>query len=206
MTTPLFLSSFYCPANCKASGILCPTCEIFILKNEKRLLQEQIQFLTQAQSEELLIPYYAEQLIEKYIIIYLKYQLCSTTIPDIPLSYLSNTYFITITFDPTRFGVANPPEQEEQYILYQLARIIKKGFCFSFFGCFEKHKNGITHSHLIMHSNYRVEVYDLLKRAFTNNPRNRVAIDIGNAHQTKSISYIIKESNKYFKYNNTIGT
>lgn len=111
---------------------------------------------------------------------------------SIPDGMLSNTYFITLTFDPDKFGANNPPEDEENYIRYILAKLCSKEKVFNIYGCFEQFQTGITHSHLIMHTNYIDEIRKELKLAFTNNPRNRVAIQIGPAHKTKSIEYINK--------------
>lgn len=127
---------------------------------------------------------------------------------DIPDEYLRNTYFITLTFDPDKFGTNNPSEDEENYILYILAKQCKRDRIFNIYGCFEQFKTGITHAHLIMHTNFIDEIRKELKLALTNNPRNRNSIDIGPAHKTKAIDYINKSDDghkiydpkKYFYY------
>lgn len=179
---------------CSGTSIACHKC--IIANQHKRivLLEERIRFLEQSNNVLLKVPHWLEQYSLEWIE-------RSTTKENIVIdtSVLSNTYFITITFDPAKFGVANQRDEEETYILSHLANIYRQDWCFRFYGCFEQHKNGTTHAHLIMHTNYRHEIFVYLKRQFTDNPRNTHAIDIGMAHQTKSIPYIQKESVNYFK-------
>jgi len=112
---------------------------------------------------------------------------------------IETTYFITITFDPDKFSNYNDPNKEEDYILYILAQLYKNENIKNFYGCFEKHKTGKIHSHLI------ATIYDItpfrtsIKKSFTNNMRNLRAVDIGTYKLNKSIDYINKEE-EYKKY------
>jgi len=96
-------------------------------------------------------------------------------------SCLSNMYFYTITFDPDRFGGAVYLDSERDYILHKLALLLRDDLIFTGYGCFECHKNGKSHAHVILHTNEPKKVYTVLKKCFTNNPYNKCAIDYGPA-------------------------
>lgn len=160
------------------------------LINENQKLKQQIAYLTRTNNEILYLKYYEKMLITDYI-----------KESNKPIDYewqpVKQYKFITITFDPEKFGINNSPELEKQYILHKLAYLKKSDLCQSFYGCFEFHKSGSIHAHLIMCTNYDKEVYKYLKQQFTDNPRNRHAIDYCLA-KVKAQQYIEKESDHYF--------
>lgn len=106
--------------------------------------------------------------------------------------------FITLTFDPKRFGDCNEPEEEQLYLLHLINQAYEKELLLpTIYGCFEKHKNGSIHAHFIGTVRYANEHVMNLKKFFkarlTDNPYNRNAVDIGNYRFKKSIEYINKE-------------
>lgn len=111
------------------------------------------------------------------------------------LSYLK---FITITFDPDKFGSVNEDIREKEYILSVLYRL--KSYYTFIYGCFEYHKSGTVHSHLIMHTSV-ANMKQMLRPYFTNNPKNKIVIDVGPAKMPQSITYINKESKDFYYYN-----
>jgi len=62
-------------------------------------------------------------------------------------------YFMTITFDPERFDnlIFTTEQQQKDYILASLYEF--KDRINFIYGCFEKHKNGIIHTHMIINFN-----------------------------------------------------
>lgn len=90
---------------------------------------------------------------------------------------INNVWFITITFDPSRFndlGLDLP--QEEQYILYKVA-LAHNQLLFNWcYGCFELQSNGTTHAHLMCNSYNPQELNQFLKEQFTYNMRNQICI------------------------------
>lgn len=157
-------------------------------------LENQLHFIYSVGHEDLELSYDKIQKIDKYI----DQRKCYKTLPEFNWLPIPHFKFITITFDPQRFGINNDPDKEKNYILWHLTRIQKQQWCTTYSGCFEKQKNGTIHAHLIMGTNYEIEVYKYLKKQFTNNPNNRVAIRIDPA-KTKAMEYIRKESDHYFQ-------
>ncbi len=104
---------------------------------------------------------------------------------DVPQPFIYReefTYkFITLTFDPTRFDQLDASSEESQklYILNSLYLI--KWDIKEMYGCFEKHKSGIIHSHLIM-SARDFERWDdmktLLNKSFSSRHYNEHAVDV----------------------------
>jgi len=183
---------------CKSSNDICLQCQIIELKIENKLLKEKIVYFNGDSSEALNIPSYFP--LNKYIDIYPSSDLPYINPNNETLFFpIETTYFITITFDPDKFSNYNDPNKEEDYILYILAQLYKNENIKNFYGCFEKHKTGKIHSHLI------ATIYDItpfrtsIKKSFTNNMRNLRAVDIGTYKLNKSIDYINKEE-EYKKY------
>ena len=94
----------------------------------------------------------------------------------------SELYFMTITFDPERFDnlIFTTSEQQKKYILYSLYKFTDHiNFMY---GCFEKHQNGIIHSHILINFNdykeFNEKYFKQLKSRFTRNLRNKYTIDI----------------------------
>lgn len=120
------------------------------------------------------------------------------------------TFNYTITFDPNRFsllGTNNP--QEEAYILLQLSFAMKDGLTNHIYGCFEVTQAGVTHAHLNADTYQPVELYQFLKKRFTNDMRNHKCIVYGIAKEPNSIDYINKiedgkgtENKTWYQLNN----
>lgn len=157
-------------------------------------LEQQIAFMTGTSSEQLELSYDQKMKIEKYI----TERKVATNLPPFYWLPIPHFKFITITFDPAKFGLNNEPSKEKNYILWHLTRIRKYGWCTCFSGCFEKQQNGTIHAHLIMGTNYQTDVYKYLHKQFTDNPRNKVAIRIDPA-KIRAMEYIRKESDHYFQ-------
>lgn len=106
--------------------------------------------------------------------------------------------FITLTFDPQKFGCSNDPESERNYMLNIILAAARLSYLSSVYGSFELHKNGTVHTHLIakVHSQ---DLYYFLKKKLTDNPKNRNAVDEGPARFPNCIQYIEKESKNYYK-------
>lgn len=57
--------------------------------------------------------------------------------------------FITLTFDPQKFGCSNDPESERNYMLNIILAAARRSYVSAVYGSFELHKNGTVHTHLI---------------------------------------------------------
>ena len=121
-----------------------------------------------------------------------------------------NCYFMTITFDPKRFDNFHLVSSDEQkkYILYQLHKY--RHHMSFIYGCFEKHKNGVIHSHIIMNpvdeDYFRQNCLKKLKSAFTRNAYSKITIDYQLVKSVdKTIEYIDnggKEKYGFFRHYN----
>lgn len=119
---------------------------------------------------------------------------------------LSFYKFLTITFDPTKFGHYNNIEAEKNYILYTLRMLTKKNVITQLSGCFEFQKNGTTHAHvLIRTSSENKKIEELLRPYYTDNKRNVRAIQCVPARFPTCIQYMKKESDDYFALNEVDG-
>lgn len=119
---------------------------------------------------------------------------------------LSSYKFLTITFDPTKFGHFNNIEAEKNYILYTLRMLTKTNVITQLSGCFEFQKNGTTHAHvLIRTSSENKKIEELLRPHYTDNKRNVRAIQCVPARFPTCIQYMKKESDDYFALNEAEG-
>lgn len=141
------------------------------LMEENRKLKQQLAYIQGISSEQLELKYYEKNAINKSFII-------KKQPMDFEYELIPHFKFVTITFDPQKFGTDNDQQQEEQYILHQLNKLKEQQQITTLYGCFELHKTGTTHAHMILGTNYETEIYKQLKKAFTDNPHNRRAIDI----------------------------
>lgn len=158
----------------------CLKCNNIILHKKILDLQNELSFLKKEYDNQFNIEPY---LIHKYIKQHLE-----------PVSFLitPHTFFVTITFDPSRFqNLGVNSNQEETYILHQLSKAIKNGYIFGLYGCFELTAQSITHSHINIYTYQPFELKQFLKEQFTFNMRNRHAVDVGKAN-LKSTAYIDK--------------
>ncbi len=144
------------------------TIEINRLKRENQQLKEQLAFFLgssniQNNSTEL---YFAKKTFTQ----------CDKQTIEYSMEY----FFFTLTFDPDKFGYDNDPEDEEDYILIILHKLLKGKERYnvdSIYLCFEKTKAGVIHAHGVISSPaYSKVVKHYLKTCFTNNPRNRCAV------------------------------
>lgn len=179
---------------CKGSS-QCLKCENKQLKNQlEELSQELLKFYTTDTLNKLYLSSYQMsgvkqlfQISEKPMVFEYKHYICQS-------------YFLTLTFDPARFGLAPYPEQRIDYILYHMYKCCKYVFIKGLYGCFEHHKNGIVHSHMIIITEEKEQVYKYLHKQFTDNPHNKIAVHIDKAKHPQAKQYIEKESIYYFKY------
>lgn len=118
--------------------------------------------------------------------------------------------FITLTFDPNKFGLNNDAADEKNYILYSLLEI--SNYVDHIYGCFEYQKNGAVHSHVLVRLNENGPIEKILKKQFTDNPRNRNAVQVDKAKYPNALNYInkvgIKEADRgdEWFYLKTLGT
>jgi len=121
-------------------------------------------------------------------------------------------YFMTITFDPKRFDTLDftSEESQKEYILLQLHKFKHKiNFIY---GCFEKHKNGVIHAHVLLNFNdydiFREREFKKLVSKFTNSKYNKFCIDLQPVQNLDNvINYIDggdKEKFGFFRYYNPI--
>jgi len=179
---------------CSGTSTLCYKCQVNKLTQEVHELREELTRLYAIKSDELKLKYYQLQdlqnIKQRNTPFHFEYE-----------SKLSNSYFCTITFDPNRFGVESQEEDRKNYILYHLYNLMTKlHYITELYGSFEYHKNGIIHAHTIIVTGYPEDVKKYLKSQFTNNPNNRVAIQLDKAKYPQAKEYIDKESNHYFYY------
>jgi len=121
-------------------------------------------------------------------------------------------YFMTITFDPERFDnlIFTTEQQQKDYILSSLYEF--KDRINFIYGCFEKHKNGIIHTHMIINFNdyqeFKENYFNKLKSKFTRNLRNKYTIDIEAVKALDKVLQYIDNGEKvkygfYIFYNST---
>jgi len=107
--------------------------------------------------------------------------------------------FVTLTYDPKKFGYMQSARGQTEYFLAALIKYEQL-----LYGCFEYHKNGNVHMHFIIKgTNEELEQMKKdIRYKFTDNPRNRDFMDYGICKDKTGIRYINKESNKYIKRRN----
>ena len=183
------------PVNCVIckGSIQCNRCTITQLRQENQALKKELSTYYIDKSELLQLKYYEELQLRKYI------QQSASPYEFEYKDKLSNAHFITLTFDPAKFGLQEYRSQRMDYISYQLTSLLQQQLTTSFYGCFENHKNGIIHAHLIMITAFPKEVFKQLKKSLTDNQYNKVCVDIGPAKYPQAKEYIEKESTDYFK-------
>lgn len=96
---------------------------------------------------------------------------------------------MTLTFDPKMFKVLSNRESQRDYIEkvliteYDMRKELVQG-------CYELHKNGVVHAHIIVDREH-----DLL-RYFTKNQTNQYAVDCKEMPYSSAYTYITKETTK----------
>lgn len=173
----------------------CYRCENRDLKIKIQSLQQELSKYYTSDIEKFTLSYYDKQLSQEFI----------TKYSDKPILYdykneLSTSHFVTITFDPAKFGMQMFDDERQQYIIHKLYNLMSKDLIKKCYGSFERHKNGIIHSHLIINAQQEdiKKITKLLKSYFTDNPYNKIAIDIGPAKYPQAMEYIEKESDNYY--------
>lgn len=187
-----------CPI-CFNSSVKCSKCEIASLKSEISALRREL-----AKYYTIDVTKFTPNFYDKFI--QMNYHIIRQSQP-IEYNYeseLSNSFFMTLTFDPARFGLQPYETERKNYIINQLCKLMKDGLIKKCYGCFEFHQNGIIHSHLI--ANIAPDDIPLVKRklreAFTDNHYNKIVVDIGKAKYPQAKQYIEKESDSFFLIKN----
>jgi len=109
--------------------------------------------------------------------------------------------FLTITFDPNKFGLFNQPSDEKNYIFKKLYKSITDQYINQLTGCFEFQKNGTVHAHIIIKTTYKPkEIEDYFRPFFTDDPKNKYAIKSYLLQKEKCEAYLQKESEEFFRY------
>jgi len=180
---------------CKGSS-QCQRCLIKDLTSRIELLNYELSYLRKGSNNQLQLPQDYSQ----------HFELDNKFLPIIYYGTLEDYGFLTITFDPNKFGLFNQPKDEQNYIFKQLKQAITDQYIFQLTGCFEYQKNGAVHAHLIIKSDYtNSQIEDYFRLHFTNDPRNRYAIKCFSLQKDKCESYIQKESQEYYRYDQING-
>lgn len=175
---------------CKGSS-QCSRCEIKQLKNIIEKQNYELSYLRKGSNPQLVL----KDDYSKYFEIDNKF---------LPIKYygeMTDYGFLTITFDPKRFGLFNSPAAEKNYIFKQLINSINNNNILQLTGCFEYQKNGTTHAHLIIKTHYNSkQIEDLFTPHFTDDPKNKYAIKCYPLQKEKCEAYLQKESTEYYRY------
>lgn len=103
---------------------------------------------------------------------------------------------ITITFDPSKFkSKINDSDSQRDYILTILGKMFTDNLIGPFFGCFELHQNGRTHSHIAT-SQVSQKFLPLITEYFTDNSKNDKAVMIHDKPEQAAYDYITKTETK----------
>lgn len=112
-----------------------------------------------------------------------------------------NLYFLTITFDPSRFTDLESVTEtsKKEYVLRHLQDKFNRQFITRIYGCFEYTKKMEIHVHCILLTGRPSDLKYLLKCAFAESTENAHCIDLQPVESPKNvIRYIEKESFDYF--------
>lgn len=113
--------------------------------------------------------------------------------------------FYTITFSPKRF-YEHTDDQYKAYILYHIGKMYVDDIIWYAYGCFEYHKSGVIHAHVVISSYNHDIVKKILNKSFNHDARNRKCIDASFVQsEDKTLNYLHKtttpeqRSNHFFK-------
>lgn len=188
---------------CQGS-VQCLKCENFELKLKIKELRQEIMRYNMDKSEVFRVSSYADIDIYNRV---LRFNRPDDTfnLPDDET--LINWRFLTLTFDPLKFGIESSEIDRKRYILYKLLRAVNKDIIKHFYGCFEYHESGIIHAHVLIKTEYSDSfIEDYFQPEFTDNRRNKRAVKCLPA-KTTVLDYIHKvntpdkRSDDFFKYN-----
>lgn len=188
----------YLCAVCSSSNLQCWKCERISLKQEIISLKSELSKYNQDKLESLILTSKYKQLMTKVNLGEFHQSDNNNTFEY--KSRLSLSHFLTITFDPVKFGFQPNEYERKNYILSRLCRLVKDELIKEVYGSFERHKNGIIHAHciIIAQQEDKKEIKQYLHDQFTDNPYNRIVIDMGPAKYPQAMDYINKESDHYF--------
>lgn len=116
---------------------------------------------------------------------------------------------ITMTFDPHKFKTIQliPNNYQEEYYLKILSDLICNGELSEVYGCFEKHKNGVSHCHLIT-TGYNTtdkirKLESIIRPYLSNNERNKHAVVVKPVNEIDNWCLYINKGldlSNYFHY------
>lgn len=173
----------------------CLRCENTQLKTEKQILQNELTKLYSIIPECLTLAYYDKLNITKHFIQ-----------SKLPMQFeykskLTSSWFFTITFDPSKFGLQPFEDERKDYILHSLYKMIPTQYYHEIYGSFEYTKSGLIHAHFIIITMFPNEVESFLKPFYSDSKNNKIAVHKGPAKYPAAEEYIIKESTHYFYIN-----
>lgn len=191
---PAKIISYECPL-CASSSVKCNKCEIISLKLQVQQLKNELQKFYLIDRELLSISHNEKFLSTQFVTLR-----CSKPIEFEYKDALSLSHFVTITFDPARFGLQEWEFERKEYILHKWYILLDKHLINHVYGSFEYHKNGIIHCHAIINAqNENIkQINRTLRSFFTNNSKNKVVVQVGPAKYPQAQEYIEKESDDYF--------
>lgn len=176
-----------CPI-CSGSSA-CYKCQISDLQRQVNELTEVVNFLCGDSSRQLQLKKHEILLVDKTFI-----RLSELAL--LPIIEEREYVFITLTFDPEKFGQNNDSEDEKKYLLHLIAQLIKTGNLSEVYGSFEYQRNGSVHCHFISKFSDYGYIKQHFKKGLTNRPRNEKAVDIKPVKGIQKLwDYINKEPN-----------
>jgi len=111
----------------------------------------------------------------------------------------TNMKFYTITFSPKRF-YEHTDQQYIDYIYFHIYQLFSDKLLTYAYGCFEHHKSGVIHCHVIITSYQHDLVNKYLNQKFNHDARNRKCIDSSFIKSYENtVNYINKESSEFFR-------
>jgi len=113
---------------------------------------------------------------------------------------------ITLTFDQQKHHqlILTPTYEQKKYIEKVISNLLYEQLISAVYGCFEKHKSGFIHSHLLVpHYGDYNNIYNKLIPYFTNREfKKQHAVLIKPVKDlTKWVNYINKESSDFIEWN-----
>lgn len=169
----------------------CFKCQIAKLTAENAILQKKLRYF-QKQSHPILT------LSENY---YKFFEVSSEYLPIVLQGQYSDYHFITLTFDPSKFGQYNDEHDEKNYILMTIKLFQDLYKPLHLTGCFEYQGNGTIHGHFIISTNLNDEaIQSFFQPFFTDNKKNYRAVKSLPAKFPTVEDYLRKEALTFFRY------
>lgn len=194
-----------CAMTNKSRCVLCATSSIQCLKCENQSLKESL-LDSMAMVETLKLKLKRNPLLRcenKFLF----FETADTYLPLNLFGDIEDYSFLTITFDPQKFGYINRPDEEQKYILHTLWQLIDKSLVRQLTGCFEYQKNGTTHAHILLKRSgitTDADITSYLVPLYTDRDKRQKAILCVPAKFPTVEDYIRKESKEYYRYQNPI--